>query len=98
MASLAAHAAVVPVALLVLLAPENFAIVETPARIEIARMAMPPEPDEPYAIDKPIPPEELSGYEISGLPFNMAKIAARKDVLFPFLTEDLSFIERVADA
>jgi hypothetical protein len=65
--------------------------------VEIARIELPPPADVPIAIDHPIPPEQLSGYEFSGLPFNIAKIAARRAALFPFLTADLSFIDRIAD-
>jgi hypothetical protein len=68
---------------------------EPPLRYEIARVFVPPL-DEPFAIDHPIPPEQLSGYELSGLPFNLAKIAARRDSLFPFLTADLSFLDRLS--
>jgi hypothetical protein len=77
------------------MAPANFEIVDPPVTIRIEREPMPPPQDEPFA-PPAIPPEELSGYEISGLPFNMAKIAARKDVLFVFLTGDLGFLDRIA--
>ena len=64
--------------------------------VEIARIEVPAPADEPIAIEHPIPPEQLSGYELSGLPFNLAKIAARRPSLFPFLTADLGFLERFA--
>src|SRR4029450_257138 len=64
--------------------------------IEIARIELPPPADSPLLIERVIPPEELSGYDISGLPFNLAKIDARRASLFPFLTADLSFLERFA--
>jgi len=63
---------------------------------EVARIELPPPADPPLLIERAIPPEELSGYDISGLPFNLPKIAARRASLFPFLTADLSFIERMA--
>jgi hypothetical protein len=63
---------------------------------EIARIELPPPSDPPLLLERAIPPEELSGYDISGLPFNLAKIDARRASLFPFLTADLSFIERMA--
>lgn len=73
-------------------------VVEVPVAApmrEIARIELPPL-EEPIAIERAIPPEELSGYDISGLPFNLPKIDARRASLFPFLTADLSFIERMA--
>ena len=63
--------------------------------IEIARIELPPKED-PIVVDRAIPPEELSGYDISGLPFNVFKIERRRPSLFPFLTADLSFIDRIA--
>jgi hypothetical protein len=75
-------------------APESRAIDYQPPH-EITRIFVPPV-DEPFAIDHPIPPEQLSGYELSGLPFNLAKIAARREALFPFLTADLSFLDRLS--
>ena len=68
---------------------------ELPPSNEIVRVFVAPR-DEPFAIDSPIPPEQLSGYELSGLPFNLAKIAARRESLFPFLTADLGFLDRIA--
>jgi hypothetical protein len=62
---------------------------------EVARVELPPR-DTPFVSERVIPPEELSGYDISGLPFNLAKIDARRASLFPFLTADLTFIERMA--
>jgi hypothetical protein len=73
-------------------------VVEVPAAApmrEIARIEV-PRLDPPLLIERAIPPEELSGYDISGLPFNLAKIDARRASLFPFLTADLSFIDRMA--
>src|SRR5688572_14616746 len=55
-----------------------------------------PVSEPPLLVERAIPPEELSGYDISGLPFNLAKIDARRASLFPFLTADLTFIERMA--
>jgi hypothetical protein len=68
---------------------------ESPRSYQVTRVFVPPL-DEPFAIDSPIPPEQLSGYELSGLPFNLAKIAARRESLFPFITADLSFLERMS--
>ena len=65
--------------------------------IEIARIEVPRPEDPPLLNERVIPPEELSGYDISGLPFNLPKIDARRASLFPFLTADLSFIERFAN-
>jgi hypothetical protein len=62
---------------------------------EIARIEMPVS-EPPLLVERAIPPEELSGYDISGLPFNLAKIDSRRASLFPFLTADLTFIERMA--
>ena len=63
---------------------------------EIARVKLPPPSDPPLLVERMIPPAELSGYDISGLPFNLPKIDARRASLFPFLTADLSFIERMS--
>jgi len=94
--SLAVHAAPL-IALLVFAAMPPAAVVpELPRMREIARIELPPPADPPLLIERAIPPEELSGYDISGLPFNLAKIDARRASLFPFLTADLSFIERMA--
>ena len=95
-ASLAAHLALIAGLMLATLASPPLVAVDPPAMIEVARIELPPPDDEPIGLEKPIPPEELSGYELSGLPFNMAKIAARRESLFPFLTADLSFLERLA--
>jgi hypothetical protein len=65
--------------------------------LEIARIELPPPEDAPLLNERVIPPAELSGYDFSGLPFNLAKIDARRASLFPFLTADLSFIERIAN-
>jgi hypothetical protein len=94
--SLGVHAAAIAGWLAIALIPP---VVEVPAAApmrEIALIEVPP-PEERIAIDRAIPPEELSGYDISGLPFNIAKIAARRAALFPFLTADLSFIDRMAN-
>lgn len=64
--------------------------------IEVARIEL-PRSDEAFAIDDPVPPEELSGYEMSGLPFNMPKIVARRKSLFPLLTADLDFLTRIPE-
>ena len=62
---------------------------------DVARVELPPR-EAPFLSERVIPPEELSGYDISGLPFNFAKIDARRASLFPFLTGDLKFLERMA--
>jgi hypothetical protein len=95
-ASTAAHLALIVALVLGTVASPPLVAVDPPGMIEIARIELPPPVDEPLGLEKPIPPEELSGYELSGLPFNMAKIAARRESLFPFLTADLSFLERLA--
>ena len=64
--------------------------------IEVARIELPPPEDPPFLTERVIPPEELSGYDLSGLPFNLPKIDARRASLFPFLTADLSFLDRFA--
>src|SRR5687767_5399849 len=69
--------------------------IDAAPQYEVMRIVVPPL-DEPFAIDHPVPPERLSGYELSGLPFNLAKNAARRDALFPFLTADLSFLDRLS--
>jgi hypothetical protein len=94
--SLAAHAAALIAWLIVATIPPA---VDAPAAApmrEIARIELAPPDDAPLFTERAIPPEELSGYDISGLPFNLAKIDARRAALFPFLTADLSFIERFA--
>ena len=93
--SVSLHASVLIACLVAGLWP---AAIEAPVAapmVEIARIELPPA-DLPIAIEHPIPPEELSGYEFSGLPFNLAKIAARRASLFPFITADLTFLERMS--
>ena len=94
--SLAVHAAPLIALLIFAAMPPAAAVPELPRMREIARIELPPPADPPLLIERAIPPEELSGYDISGLPFNLAKIDARRASLFPFLTADLSFIERMA--
>ena len=60
----------------------------------VAVIEMPP-PDEVLIEDDPIDPAELSGLDVPGLPFNIPKIAARKKSLFPFLTLELTFLQRI---
>jgi hypothetical protein len=94
--SVGVHAVAVMVWLVVAAIPP---VVDVPAAapmVEIARIELPPPSDAPLLIERAIPPEELSGYDISGLPFNLPKIDARRASLFPFLTADLSFIDRLA--
>jgi hypothetical protein len=94
--SLSLHAAASVAWLIIALLPPAVVIPETSRMVEIARIEVPPPADPPIAIEHPIPPEQLSGYEFSGLPFNLAKIAARRPSLFPFITADLGFLERMA--
>jgi hypothetical protein len=75
--------------------PPALTLPAAPPMREIARIEMPVS-EPPLLVEHAIPPEELSGYDISGLPFNLAKIDARRASLFPFLTADLTFIERMA--
>jgi hypothetical protein len=94
--SIGLHGAVVLAWLVMLALPP---VVTTPAAAPmraVARIELPPPADQPMLVERVIPPEELSGYDISGLPFNLPKIDARRASLFPFLTADLSFIERMA--
>lgn len=92
--SLSLHAAAAIAWLVIALLPPAVIIPEAAPMVEITRIELPPS-DPPIIIDHPIPPEQLSGYEFSGLPFNLAKIAARRQSLFPFITADLSFLERL---
>ena len=93
--SIGVHAAAILACVLITAMPPVVKVpVAAPMR-EVARIELAPR-DEPIAIDAPIPPEQLSGYDISGLPFNLPKIAARRAAMFPFLTADLSFIDRLA--
>lgn len=69
------------------------ALPSTDARF-VAAIELPP-PDEVLVEDDPVDPAELSGLDVPGLPFNISKIAARKKSLFPFLTLDLTFLQRI---
>jgi hypothetical protein len=60
----------------------------------VATVEMAP-PDEVLIDDDPVDPAELSGLDVPGLPFNIPKIAARKKSLFPFLTLELTFLQRI---
>jgi hypothetical protein len=93
--SIAIHAAAVIAWLVIAAMPPVVDVPVAAPMVEIARIEMPPA-DSPLLIERAIPPEELSGYDFSGLPFNLPKIDARRASLFPFLTADLSFIERLA--
>lgn len=93
--SVSLHGAVAVVCLLFAALPPRAIIPESPPMLELARIEMPVS-EPPLLIERAVPPEELSGYDISGLPFNLAKIAARRASLFPFLTADLQFLERFA--
>lgn len=93
--SFALHCAVLAAPLLLTLIPRDPPPLAAPT-IEVTRVEL-PRVDEAFAIDDPVPPEELSGYEMSGLPFNMAKIAARRKSLFPLLTSNLDFIQHIPE-
>ena len=93
--SVSLHLGVSAIWLIVASIPPALTLPASAPMIEIARMEMPPA-DPPLLIERAIPPEELSGYDMSGLPFNIPKIEARRASLFPFLTADLTFIERMA--
>ena len=93
--SCALHCAVLAAPLLLAVIPPDPPPMTVPS-IAVARIELPPS-DDAFAIDDPVPPEELSGYDISGLPFNMAKIAARRKSLFPFLTANLDFLSRIPE-
>ena len=94
-ASVLLHGGVLAASLIITALPPAMDVpVAAPMR-EIARIEV-PSLDQPFVDERVIPPEELSGYDISGLPFNLAKIDARRASLFPFLTGDLTFIERMA--
>lgn len=95
--SLSLHAAAAIAWLIVALIPPVMSTPGAVTMVEVGRIEVPPPAETPIVIDHPIPPEQLSGYELSGLPFNLAKIAARRESLFPFLTGDLSFLDRMAN-
>ncbi|HUQ86896.1 MAG TPA: hypothetical protein VM096_05005 [Vicinamibacterales bacterium] len=95
-ASVAIHAAPIVALLIFAALPTAGVDPEMPRMRDIARIELPRPDDPPLLNERVIPPEELSGYDISGLPFNLAKIDARRASLFPFLTGDLSFIDRMA--
>ncbi|MBY0496834.1 MAG: hypothetical protein K2Y23_21705 [Cyanobacteria bacterium] len=94
--SVGVHAAVAVAWLLLLAWPPAVTGPAAAPMIEVARVVLPPPEDPRLFTERAIPPEELSGYDISGLPFNLPKIDARRAALFPFLTADLSFIDRLA--
>ena len=93
--SVALHGSVFVASLIIAALPPGVEIPAAAPMVEIARVEVPPL-DTPFVSERVIPPEELSGYDISGLPFNLARIDARRASLFPFLTGDLAFIERMA--
>lgn len=93
--SVSLHVAMAAIWLFVASIPPALTLPASAPMVEIARIEVPPA-EPPLLVERAIPPEELSGYDISGLPFNIAKIEARRASLFPFLTADLSFIERMA--
>ena len=95
--SIGLHGAAVVTLLAIAAMPPVVSVPAAAPMREIARIELPPPSDPPLLVERVIPPEELSGYDISGLPFNLAKIDARRASLFPFLTADLSFIERMAN-
>ena len=94
--SVSAHAAIALVTTLILLMPAPPPRAVEPAMTEVAHLELSPAPDPPIAVDEPVKPEDMSGYDISGLPFDMMKIASRRQSLFPFLTHDFAFLESAA--
>src|SRR5687768_6232308 len=96
MVSVSLHVALAATWLIVASIPPALTLPASAPMVEVARIELPAADPPPLLIERAIPPEELSGYDISGLPFNIAKIEARRASLFPFLTADLSFIERMA--
>ena len=96
--SVSAHAAISIVITLILLMPAPPPRAVEPAITEAAHLELSPAPEPPIAVDEPVKPEDMSGYDISGLPFDMMKIASRRQSLFPFLTHDFAFLDRAAAA
>lgn len=94
--SASAHAAISIVITLILLMPAPPPRAVEPAMTEAAHLELSATPDPPIAVDEPVKPEDMSGYDISGLPFDMMKIASRRQSLFPFLNYDFAFLDRVA--
>jgi len=94
--SVSMHAGIALLWLIIAAPPPRITTPDMASMREIARIELPPPGDPPLLVERAIPPDELSGYDISGLPFNLPKIDARRASLFPFLTADLSFIERLA--
>ena len=94
--SVSAHAAIALVTTLILLMPAPPPRAVEPAMTEAAHLELSPAPDPPIAVDEPVKAEDMSGYDISGLPFDMMKIASRRQSLFPFLTHDFAFLDGVA--
>ena len=95
MVSVVLHAACAIAWLLIAALPPQLTLPASAEMREIARIEV-PVAEPPLLIERAIPPDELSGYDIAGLPFNIPKIAARRASLFPFLTADLTFIDRMA--
>lgn len=93
--SLVLHGGALIASLIITALPPAMEVPAAAPMREIARIEVPPR-EAPFVSERVIPPEELSGYDISGLPFNIPKIAARRASLFPFLTADLNFLERMA--
>src|SRR5688572_16444881 len=91
--SVSLHIAVALAWLVIASIPPALTLPAAPPMREIARIEMPVS-EPPLLVERAIPPEELSGYDISGLPFNLAKIDSRRASLFPFLTADLRSEER----
>jgi hypothetical protein len=96
--SLSAHVAISVVVTLILLMPAPPPrAVEPAALTELHTIGLPPAPEPPIAVDEPVKPEDLSGYDIAGLPFDMLKIARRRHSLFPFLNNEFDFLDRIAN-
>src|SRR5687768_2924967 len=75
--SVSLHIAVALAWLVMASIPPALTLPAAPPMREIARIEMPVS-EPPLLVERAIPPEELSGYDISGLPFNLAKIDSRR--------------------
>ena len=94
--SLSVHIGLLLVIILIALMPAPPPRAVERATLEVSRVELGGAPEPPIATDDPVRPEDLSGYEIAGLPFDMGKIAARRTSLFPFLSNELEFLDRLA--
>lgn len=95
--SLSVHAALLLVIALIMLMPAPPPRAVESTMIDVSRLELPPRvADRPIVVDEPVRPEDISGYDISGLPFDLGKIAARRRALFPFMSHDFAFLDRIA--